>query len=927
MSSTAAPDPLTPASASPSSSATRTVLESADLLGLIFEALPLTAALSVARVCKEWKAVSQPPLSDEARNAPCCIRISGTSAGGAGLARYALPDAIFPAQFARGGAENPRARIAPAAAVAAPIPSAPAPAPSASPAPIDAAPEDPSNAAVSTEDAAAAVPPLSSLHCRALLDLSSLPSTLEARQTLLRSFRHRLSKLRRVVLRGPAEQLAAPEFLGMIHPRTLGDLEELSACDCLVGQALAGEDAEQAGLYPTLRRWSLTPLDNSPEHARLHPLRESSLASLLPLCTNLRTLNVAHCKLWDTSLALIGAHTHDTLTALNLNFNVDVTNVGLRSLNRCARLRELQLQRCWKLSVEGVREFFAAIAAGWMALQQKEARGAAPAAAGGASRSGNTSLWDSDRFSRPHCDLRLINLNENRQRGADCLGELIVFTPLLEHAELSELNIQAGHLQNLGEKCTKLRRVNLCRVGTTPPTIATTPAEALAAAAAASLPAPPGAVTDRSVFAPEPSASSAAGPADPTHLRNGDAGSSSALGLGLGLRSVGHILEARITDLGLSYLSSSCRGLQKLDLERSHITNRGLKFLSVRHLPELQHLSLWQCEEIGDLGIQMLLGLQPEPSRASPPGIHPTLSFILLPANTSAITSASTELIVTLCPRLRHLVGYVPVSTAAQLETLHRLHASTLRSLSVHMVDERTWPVSVAAERALPKRDHIRSFLSSFSLLRDFVWLECLDLTVPKLRDEDLRVLLFSRAASLKVLKISKAANVTDEAFNWTVMGQMQSKGATTNAAAPPGPAASASTSAAFASRPAATMLNKPSFGAFVASHASVAFSSGSAVAAPAAASGPTPTSLAYFSPSSIGWSCSIELVYLSHMPSISTRTLVSFAQLPSVRYIDAAACETLSQEDRKIDRLQRELRTRSEAGTRHPLTMAVHQC
>jgi hypothetical protein len=321
---------------------------------------------------------------------------------------------------------------------------------------------------------------------------------------------------------------------------------------------------------------------------------------------------------------------------------------------------------------------------------------------------------------------------------------------------------------------------------------------------------------------------------------------------------------------------------------------------------------------------------------------------VLLPQNKTTLTSRATEDLVAFCTNLRHLVGYVPFASPKQIQLLHATHHKTLRSLSVHVVEERR----VGSGGGRLGCDILRS------LLPDFVALELLDLTVPRLRDGDLRAILGPlalAAANLRVIKLSHCTNLTDEAFNWNnilmdTQGQAQEKTQTrtntnnnaataaaanaesTQASYPPAVAAAPATSVSASApvdgasnapqaRPPRVLSNKPSFGAFVAASAAAAPTAAPAVSA----AGPSASALAYFSPHSIGWSCSIELVYLSHCPCVSSRTLLAFAQLPSVRYVDAAACEMLCQEERRIHKIQTELRAAVEAGTRQPLTLAVH--
>ena len=1011
-------------------SAARRVLESGDLLGLILEGLELTQLLGAARVCRDWRGLVQPELSDEAAAATsvCKPKGAGSCNGAAGgtnardLSRYALPDAIFPAQYQRGGEHSgARARIADntatrtianeamAASAAAAASAASIAAASAASVPVP--PVVDSSADDSAPSSSASSLPLSLLHQRPLLRLCWVPPTLDGRVRLVRSLRHSHSRLRRVALEGPAEALASPEdFLGLLHPRTLSGLEQLSACACLVGQYIiedaqdqGGEQGEEekderaaagaplvptsvtaaiaaaaagaavgvvAGLYPTLRRWSLTPLDNSPEHALQHPLREGSLAGLLPMCRSLRDLNVSHSKLWDSSLVLIGSHLHSTLTALNLNFNADITNVGLRALGACADLRELQLQRCWKITPEGLADTLANIAQGFtkkhhphIAAAAEEAAAAAAAEAEAAqarlvAATMNGSLLpsslspDAVASSSPQysytCDLRLINLNENRQRGAGCLMALVRYCPLLKHVELSELNLLASTLQTLAAACPKLKYVNCCRVGSTASAPPTPSSLALSAGVGAGASGPSRRLAPMATTAANSSSSRVFAP-DDDELASIAAVAAASVS----------ILEVRVTDLSLSYLAGSCGGILKLDLERSGLTNRGLKFLSLRFLPHLRHLSLWQCEEVGDEGLQYLLGMDRE--RAFTPSTHPCLQFLLLPANKTLLTSNATMHIVTLCTAIRHLVGYVPFASAAQFQQLHANHHRTMRSLSVHVVEERR----VGGGGGRLGGEVLKS------LLPDFTQLECLDLTVPRLRDSELRVVLRTLCAAstnLKVLKLSHCTYITDDAFNWntimdaenvqttrtksnaenTTSSSSSSGAGSVSAASVPPPAAAAAVSSVAASASAPTLLpndgssnppttaaarpprgliNKPSFGAFVAANSSAAAAlSGAATSSAAAASASSPSAaLAYFYPHSIGWSCSIELVYLSHCPCVSSRTLLAFAQLPSVRYVDAAACEVLSQEERRIDKIQRDLRDMVDAGTRQPLTLAVH--
>lgn len=148
--------------------ASAAVLESADLLGAIADWLPMASALAAARVCSDWRATLRPPLTIEAAAATsACVVVGAAGAGAAGaadaiLSRYRLPDAIFPAQMQRGGADSARARVAPDSA--AELAAAASAAATAATAAAAAAAVPPSPSPSDADADAATAPPLSYLH-------------------------------------------------------------------------------------------------------------------------------------------------------------------------------------------------------------------------------------------------------------------------------------------------------------------------------------------------------------------------------------------------------------------------------------------------------------------------------------------------------------------------------------------------------------------------------------------------------------------------------------------------------------------------------------------------------------------------------------------------------------------------------------------
>lgn len=825
------------------------VFDSIDLLTTIFDFLSISTLFGCSSTCSDWYGVIHGSKHHPTTTSSNRVHRDNNSSRETMLARYALPDARRPDIRAMGGA---------LATIAAEPIAAAETTPKATPTAGPISTDDPDRDLPSPDS-----PPLSYLHHRTVLDLSRCPSSLVACQSLMRALHHPDSKLRRIILRGPAERMATGEIIGQLHTRTLGALEELSTCDCLVGEVLSS--SHSGGLYPTLKRWSETPLDYTPEHASLHQIR-IDLPILLPQLTSLTCLNLADAKVWDDTLFIIGETLFKTLRMINLNFNIDITNVGLNALDRCYQLQELQLQRCWKLTADGVGRFFQSIALGWTTVVAIDGQLDAPIS----------------------CDLRFLNLTEIRDRGGLLLDSLTSYCPKLCHLEVGEINLTLEQLQHLIERCTKLRCVNFGKLGSI-------------AALRTNL--TPGAThAQRGEMTPHAPAMAGAGAGAGTFVRP------------VALPPV----ETRLTDDGLAHISR-WSDLEQLRLDDAPITNRGMTYLSPKYLPHLSHLSLWGCTQLGDEGIQHLFEeatVDDDGDTSSLDGSssmtrlcrNMTLRFLLLPLNIRTLTSRTIELLTYGAPNLEHLVGHVPCTN---IHTLTRICDNLKRLKSLSLSSEgggpngggagggarmptfgsigTTNPSSSSSSSPSIPVDSLNTFgvrssipskrLDSASLRRltELRELECLDLRCSVLRDSDL-LHIMTTLTYLRVLKLSKC-HITDDAFNWSKIQTVSSS--SSSCSPPPLPSASSS------------------------SHSVRSL---------------------YFDPTTVGWSSTrLELVYLAHLPSISSRTLESIGQLSSVRYIDVVQCEMIQHEQMRIETIQERWNQERAQGKRLPITCLIH--
>jgi hypothetical protein len=870
----------------------QTVLESIDLFSLVCDYLPTQNLFVISAVCREWHEIlrGEPiaaaiPSDDPSHQALDHSRL---------LTRFLLPDARKPDR--REWLEGSGAR-APVAAETARERREHEERDAAAAAAAEAATADSSAGHQVVEencDDPAAAASLQYLHHRSLLSLSQCPSSLAGQRALLQLFRHPRSELKQIRLSGAAESMVGLLADGnQLDDRTLRRLEVVDACDCLVGQVLPRGDStpQENPLIRTLRRWSATPLHHSPEHAAQHTLDLTILAILAPKLTAIRELNLAHQHLWDSALEIVGRHCHRTLTAINLNFNVDLTNSGLQYLDQCFLLRELQLQRLWKLNGEGITQFVNAIATGWTKLKADE-----PAM---------QSLQVADIIvgasPSPTCDLRFLNLNELRQRGEAVLLAFAACSPHLRHLELAETNLTQSGVERLLTMCKEVEFINLGKIGTGVPNSTPTPTAAAAAGGSSAsvrhpLLFPPSAATP-SAAASLPSHIGALPPTTAANVidfglprrRSAIMQPSTAAPSTSTLPVPGaapfvpdfvarQFMDQPLTDSSIALLHEVWCGLRRIDLERSAVTERGLAMMSKHDLPHLEYLALWQCPHIGDAAVETLLGK--DVLRGREASENTTLQFLLLPHNPSILTHRSTTLLATHARALRHLVGYVLCTFT---ETLDQLRGGwkQLRSLSLCVEAVRTPFGQKAAGTKLTS--------VGLRTLVDFAHLECLDIShVSTWRDADFRFVL-QRLRWLRVLKVTKCG-LTDEAFRWSNMDA--------------GERGTIGGSAARATVP---------------SSSSAASSCCSANAVPAAAPAPL-----YFDSSTVGWECRLELIYLSQLAHITSRTLSSLGSLSSLRYLDITGCPALREEAERVEGIRRGWREQVESGRRLPLMCTV---